>query len=85
MNLADIYCMNKQYLESGMPPKNSANEQLQREIDDVSTSMVALCDLLAAAQHAQISAASIHTLLRPIARRLDVAAGNLADSTAAKS
>lgn len=63
-----------------MPPKNSANEQLQREIDDLSTSMGALCELLAAAQHSQVSAASIHTLLRPITRRLDVAAGGLADS-----
>lgn len=65
-----------------MPPKNSANERLHREIDDVSTSVGALCELLAAAQHAQVSAAAIHTLLHPISRRLDVAAGTLADSAA---
>ena len=45
--------------------------------------MGALCDLLAAARHEQVSAASLHILLRPIARRLDVAAGTLADSAAA--
>lgn len=42
-----------------MPAKNSENESLQKEIDDVSASMLALCELLAATQHAQVSAASI--------------------------
>ncbi len=63
-----------------MPAKNIATERFQEEIDELSTSMGALCELLAAAQHSQISAASIHTLLRPITRRLDAAAGTLADS-----
>ncbi len=62
-----------------MPPKNSANERLQSEIDEVSTSVGALCDLLAAAQHAPICAASIHALLCPVARKLDVVAGSVAD------
>jgi hypothetical protein len=69
-----------------MPSKNSANEQLQNEIDDACTSVGALCDLLAAAQHAQVSAASIHALLWPVARKLDLAAGAVADlATIAKS
>lgn len=66
-----------------MPAKNSANERLQREIDDVSTAVGALCELLAAAQHGQISAASLHALLHPLSRRLDLAAGTLADCAAA--
>ena len=66
-----------------MPSKNSANERLQREIDDVSAAMAALCELLAAAQQGQISAEALHTLLRPLSRRLDLAAGTLADCAAA--
>lgn len=65
-----------------MLPKNSADEQLYRDIEEVSTSIEALCELLAAAQHVQVNAASIHTLLRPISRRLDVMAGTLSDGTA---
>lgn len=64
-----------------MPPKNSANERLRSEIDDVSTSVGALCDLLAAAQHAPVCASSIHALLRPVARKLDGVAGSVADMT----
>ena len=65
-----------------MPEKNSVNEQLQSDIDEVSTSVSALCELLAAAQHAKVSAASIHAILKPMARKLDVAAGAAADLAA---
>ncbi|BBL25427.1 hypothetical protein [Comamonas terrigena] len=65
-----------------MPSKNSANERLQREIDDVSAAVGALCELLAAAQQGQISADALHTLLQPLSRRLDLAAGTLADCAA---
>ena len=66
-----------------MQANRAAEQQIQQELDDVSTSVGALCELLAAAQQSQVSAASIHTLLQPISRRLDVAAGTLADNAAA--
>ncbi|WP_218240422.1 hypothetical protein [Comamonas fluminis] len=62
-----------------MPAKNAIDEQLQSEIDEVSTSVAALCELLAAAQNAQVSAAAVHAILKPVARKLDNVAGTTAD------
>lgn len=63
-----------------MAAKNSANEQFQSEIDDLSASVGALCELLAAAQNAKVSAASVYAILKPMARRLDVVASTAADA-----
>ena len=62
-----------------MPAKNAIGEQLQSEIDEVSTSVAALCELLAAAQNTHISAAAVHAILKPMARKLDSVAGAAAD------
>ena len=62
-----------------MPAKNAIDEQLQSEIDEVSTSVAALCELLAAAQNTQVSAAAVHALHKPVARKLDNVAGTTAD------
>ncbi|MDR0212633.1 MAG: hypothetical protein LBJ15_01355 [Comamonas sp.] len=63
-----------------MAAKNSVNEQFQSEIDDLSASVGALCELLAAAQNAKVSAACVHAILQPMARRLDVVASTAADA-----
>ena len=62
-----------------MPAKNAIDEQLQSEIEEVSTSVAALCELLAAAPNAQVSAAAVHAILKPVARKLDSVAGTTAD------
>lgn len=63
-----------------MAAKNSEDEQFQSEIDDLSASVGALCELLAAAQNAKVSAACVHAILKPMARRLDVVASTAADA-----
>ena len=59
-------------------PTESAN-RIQKEIDQASERVGALCELLEAAQQNKVSAACIHSMLKPIARQLDHAAGVLAD------
>ncbi len=63
-----------------MAAKNSEDEQFQSEIDDLSASVGALRELLAAAQNAKVSAACVHAILKPMARRLDVVASTAADA-----
>ena len=63
-----------------MAAKNSDDERFQSEIDDLSASVGALCELLAAAQNAKVSAACVHAILKPMARRLDVVASTAADA-----
>ncbi|MGD9756179.1 MAG: hypothetical protein AB7U71_01505 [Comamonas sp.] len=63
-----------------MAAKNSEDEQFQSEIDDLSASVGALCELLAAAQNTKVSAACVHAILKPMARRLDVVASTAADA-----
>lgn len=62
-----------------MPAKNAIGEQFQSDIDELSTSVSALCELLAAAQNARSSAAAVHAILKPMARKLDNVAGTAAD------
>nr|DAG46699.1 MAG TPA: Protein of unknown function (DUF1484) [Caudoviricetes sp.] len=52
---------------------------IQKEIDHASERVGALCELLEAAQQNKVSASCIHSILKPIARQLDEAAGVLAD------
>lgn len=52
---------------------------LQNEIDNASERVGALCDLLAAANDAPVSAASVYVLLKPVARQLSSAAGDFSD------
>ena len=60
-----------------MPPEST--KIIQKEIDQASERVGALCELLEAAQQNKVSASSIHSMLKPIARQLDEAAGVLAD------
>ena len=55
-------------------------DKAQQEIDHACECVGALCELLAAARDTKVSAASIHTILKPIAHRLDLAAGSLSDA-----
>lgn len=59
-----------------MPLKS---QKALREIDQASCQVGALCELLAAAEEKQISAACLYSMLEPIARKLDHAAGVIAD------
>lgn len=54
---------------------------LQDEIDHATERVVALCELLEAAQHNKVSASCIHSILKPIALQLDRAAGAMTDSS----
>ncbi|MEG1203379.1 MAG: hypothetical protein RSD82_14545 [Comamonas sp.] len=56
-----------------------AKKKVQEEIDLASERVGALCELLAAAQSNKVSAACIHSMLKPIANQLDQAAGYMAD------
>lgn len=58
-----------------------AIDSIQTELDNASTQVGALCELLRAASDRPLSAASIHALLEPVARRLDAVAGDLSDCT----
>lgn len=51
----------------------------QKDLDQACQGVGALCELLQAAQHEKVSAASIHALLKPISVRLDTAASALDD------
>lgn len=61
--------------------QSESKPNIQEEIDKASERVGALCELLEAAQHNKISASSIHSMLKPIAKQLDHAAGVLADTT----
>lgn len=54
-------------------------DSIQTELDNASTQVDALCDLLQAASDRPVNASSIHALLEPVARRLNAVAGDLAD------
>lgn len=56
-----------------------STHRIQKEIDQASERVGALCELLEAAQQNKVSASCIHSILKPIARQLDQAAGVLAD------
>lgn len=56
-----------------------STHRVQMEIDQASERVGALCELLEAAQQNKVSASSIHSLLKPIARQLDQAVGVLDD------
>jgi len=60
-----------------MPTEST--RRIQKDIDSASERVGALCELLAAAQQNKVSASCIHSMLKPIARQLDQAAGVLAD------
>lgn len=60
---------------------SESKPDIQEEIDKASERVGALCELLAAAQHNKVSASCIHSILKPIARQLDQAAGVMADSS----
>jgi len=63
---------------------DESTPKIQEEIDQASERVVALCELLEAAQQNKVSASCIHSILKPIARQLDQAAGILADHRATK-
>lgn len=58
---------------------HESQKKMLREIDQASERMCALCELLAAAQEQKVSAACLHSLLKPIAQQLGRAAGVIAD------
>ncbi|MBB2777217.1 MULTISPECIES: hypothetical protein [Comamonas] len=58
-----------------------SKHKIQKEIDQASERVGALCELLEAAQHNKVSASCIHSILKPIARQLDHAAGAIADAS----
>lgn len=60
---------------------SESNPNIKDEIDKASECVGALCELLEAAQHNKVSASCIHSMLKPISRQLDQAAGVIADST----
>lgn len=52
---------------------------IQTELDNTSTQVGALCELLEAASDRPVTASAIHALLEPMARRLHSMAGDLSD------
>lgn len=54
-------------------------DSIQTELDNASTQVDALCELLQAACDKPLAASSIHALLEPVARRLNAVAGDLSD------
>lgn len=54
-------------------------DSIQTELDNASSQVGALCELLQAASDRPLTASSIHALLEPLARRLNAVAGDLSD------